>query len=261
MRGTGRPTQLPGRVRKESTTWGAFKGFEPHLCGVMAVSGGGPTTTPPTWCWKPISASKAVIFARSRPGNLMGRPEMGGIQDWRAFLRLPERSQVWQPEKLVLCPTRPPKRPRGGVVACKVVVSAYRRRENLIGRPVMGGIKDSRARARLSDRSQVRQPPKRVLCPKRPPKRPPERLWARQPRRSRPPPHGHGHCTGMNDDGQKPRRTGTMANKNHGEQDLPWARNPHGHEPPAGTELPWAETPAGLGYHGQNWLCFWATMG
>ena len=74
MRGTGRPTQLPGRVRKESATLGAFWGFEHHLGGVMAVSGGGRTTTPPTWCWTPISASKGVILTRIRPGNWVGRP-------------------------------------------------------------------------------------------------------------------------------------------------------------------------------------------
>ena len=34
-----------------------------------------------------------------------------------------------------------------------------------------------------------------------------------------------------------------------------------GHEKPAGTKLPRAETPAGLGYHGENGSSFWATMG
>ena len=85
----------------------------------------------------------------------MRRPAMGGIQAWRAFLRLPVRLQVWQPKKIVLCPKRPPKRPRGGVVASKVVVSAYSRPRNLMGRPVMGGIQAWRAFLRLPERLQV----------------------------------------------------------------------------------------------------------
>ena len=38
LRGTGRPTQLPGGVRKESTTLDAFVDVEHHLGGVVAVS-------------------------------------------------------------------------------------------------------------------------------------------------------------------------------------------------------------------------------
>ena len=75
LRGTGRSTQLPGRVRKESTAFGAFMGFEHHFGGVVAVSGGKlAPATPPTWCWTPMSASKGMMLTRTHPGNWVGRP-------------------------------------------------------------------------------------------------------------------------------------------------------------------------------------------
>ena len=40
VRRTGRPTQLPGRVRVDITTLDALMGFEHHLGGVMALRGG-----------------------------------------------------------------------------------------------------------------------------------------------------------------------------------------------------------------------------
>ena len=101
MRGTGRSTQLPGRVRKESTTFGAFMGFENHFGGVVAVSGGTRTKTPPKWCSKPLSASKGVILTRTRPGNWVGRPVLRNSTPLLLSTRLQLRSQR-RPERVPL---------------------------------------------------------------------------------------------------------------------------------------------------------------
>ena len=122
-------------------------------------------------------ASKVVVSGYSRRANLMGRPVMGRIKDFRARLRLPERFWVREAAKVALCPSRAPKRRRGGVVAPKVAVSGYSRRGNLMGRPVMRRIKDFRARLRLSERFWVRRAAKVALCPSRAPKRRRGGVW------------------------------------------------------------------------------------
>ena len=156
MRGTGRPTQLPGRLMEQSTTWGAFRGFEHHFGGVMAVSGGGRTTTPPKWCWTPISASKGVILTRIRPGNWVGRPAPRTstffILTTRLQLRSRRRHERAPPRKAMA----PPKWCLKPINASKVVLSLRTRPGNWVGRPVSYNIKLFLLSKRLQLRSQRR---------------------------------------------------------------------------------------------------------
>ena len=78
----------------------------------------------------------------------------------RAFLGAREAAKV-----TLLCPSRAPKRRRGGVAAPNVVVSGHSRRGNLMERPVMRRTKDFRGRLRLLERFWARaRPPKSPCC-------------------------------------------------------------------------------------------------
>ena len=96
----------------------------------------------------------------------MERPVMRRIIDSRGRLRLLERFWAREAAKVtLLCPSRAPKRRRGGVAAPNVVVSGYSRRGNLMERPVMRRIIDSRGRLRLLERFWARaRPPKSPCC-------------------------------------------------------------------------------------------------
>ena len=95
----------------------------------------------------------------------MKRPVTRRIIDFRGRLRLLERFWAREAAKATLCPSRAPKRRRGGVVAPNVLVSGYSRRGNLMERPVMRRTIDSRGRLRLLGRFWARaRPPKSPCC-------------------------------------------------------------------------------------------------
>ena len=73
MRGTGRPTQLPGRVRVDMATLDALIGLEHHFGGAMAVRGGARS-----WRRRDRSSSRVVrrrnvlVRGTGRPTQLPG---------------------------------------------------------------------------------------------------------------------------------------------------------------------------------------------